>query len=115
MHEIAKYFLLTEIQEQCLNPVPATRSGPSRLTEHQTHVSVHASVAFQIKYPRNSHTKTHKNTHDGRGHLPSSGAARAARLLNEPRASDSIDLLTFTGLQLHAPRLIVLYGNSDWR
>eukprot|EP01048_Picozoa_sp_COSAG05_P029000 COSAG05_NODE_9303_length_633_cov_1.237828_2_plen_67_part_01 len=33
MHEIAKYFLLTEIQEQCLNPVPATRSGPSRLTE----------------------------------------------------------------------------------
>ena len=34
----------------------------------------------------------------------SSAAARAARLLNEPRASDSIDLLTFTGLQLHAPR-----------
>ena len=33
MHEIAKYFLLTEIQEQCLNPVPATRSAPSRPTE----------------------------------------------------------------------------------
>ena len=44
--------------------------------------------------------------HDGRGHLAAIfRAARAARLLNEPRASDSIDLLTFTGLQLHAPRL----------
>ena len=43
--------------------------------------------------------------HDGRGHLAAIfRAARAARLLNEPRASDSIDLLTFTGLQLHAPR-----------
>ena len=31
---------------------------------------------------------------------PGQGAAQAARLLNEPRASDSIDLLTFTGLQL---------------
>ena len=43
--------------------------------------------------------------HDGRGHLAAIfRAARAARLLNEPRASDSIDLLTFTGLQLHARR-----------
>ena len=43
--------------------------------------------------------------HDGRGHLAAIfRAARAARLLNEPRASDSTDLLTFTGLQLHAPR-----------
>ena len=33
MHEIAKYFILTGIQKQCLNPVPATRSGPSRPTE----------------------------------------------------------------------------------
>ena len=34
MHEIVKYLLFTEIQEQCLNPVPATRSGPSRPTEY---------------------------------------------------------------------------------
>ena len=33
MHEIVKYFILTENQEQCLNPVHATRSGPSRPTE----------------------------------------------------------------------------------
>ncbi len=45
--------------------------------------------------------------HDGRGHPAAIfRAARAARLLNEPRASNSIDLLTFTGLQLHAPRLL---------
>ena len=36
MHEIVKYLLFTEIQEQCLNPVPATRSGPSRPTEIAT-------------------------------------------------------------------------------
>ena len=33
MHEIVKYFILTENQEQCLNPVHATRSGPRRPTE----------------------------------------------------------------------------------
>ena len=60
--------------------------------------------------------------HDGRGHivlLPSSifRAARAARLLNEPRASDSIDLLhmTFTGLQLHAPRVKAAYPAQGGR
>ena len=45
--------------------------------------------------------------HDGRGHilLPSSAPRGPRGCLNEPRASDSTDLLTFTGLQLHARRL----------
>ena len=44
--------------------------------------------------------------HDGRGHpCCHLRAPRGPRgCLNEPRASDSTDLLTFTGLQLHAPR-----------
>ena len=28
MHEIVKYFILTEIQEQCLNPMPERLIGP---------------------------------------------------------------------------------------
>ena len=27
MHEVVKYFILTEIQEQCLNPVPERLIG----------------------------------------------------------------------------------------
>ena len=30
MHEIAKYVILTEIQEQCLNPMPEPLIGPGR-------------------------------------------------------------------------------------
>ena len=30
MHEIVKYFILTDIQEQCLNPMPEPLIGPGR-------------------------------------------------------------------------------------
>ena len=33
MHEIVKYFILTEIQEQCLNPMPEPLIGPGRPAE----------------------------------------------------------------------------------
>ena len=33
MHEIVKYFILTEIQEQCLNPMPERLIGPGRPAE----------------------------------------------------------------------------------
>ena len=34
MHEIVKYFILTEIQKQCLNPMPEPLIGPGRPAEH---------------------------------------------------------------------------------
>ena len=33
MHEIVKYFILTEIQKQCLNPMPEPLIGPGRPAE----------------------------------------------------------------------------------
>ena len=33
MHEIVKYFIFTEIQEQCLNPIPEPLIGPGRPAE----------------------------------------------------------------------------------
>ena len=35
MHEIVKYFILTEIQEQCLNPMPEPLIGPGRPAEQR--------------------------------------------------------------------------------
>ena len=52
MREIAKIFVLTEVQEQCLNPVPATRSGPSRPTE--LGVFVHIKKKTRAKRHRTS-------------------------------------------------------------
>ena len=36
MHEIVKYFILTEIQEQCLNPMPEPLIGPGRPAEYRS-------------------------------------------------------------------------------
>ena len=56
MHEIVKYFILTENQEQCLNPVHATRSGPSRHTMYCISDTMYrargtGSVHFQLSAP----------------------------------------------------------------
>ena len=46
MHEIVKYFILTEIHEQCLNPMPGRLIGPGRPAE-PTDRSGNADVAGQ--------------------------------------------------------------------
>ena len=55
MHEIVKYFILTEIQEQCLNPMPEPLIGPGRPAEY-THATAAAAMVStdhtkMVKWP----------------------------------------------------------------
>ena len=47
MHEIVKYFILTEIQKQCLNPMPERLIGPGRPAE-TTHYLLVGTVVFVV-------------------------------------------------------------------
>ena len=64
MHEIVKYFILTEIQEQCLNPMPERLIGPGRPAEPEEAGSRdHAGITLHSPelFLDALHVKNHQN------------------------------------------------------
>ena len=110
-----KYFILTEIQEQCLNPMPERLIGPGRLAE-QTDLSVVSDLSVVVSDLRSLsipgdetyHVQTAVHSVVTRG-APSISSAivehRTSRWATHETTMDKEEKVTQDGRPPHPPRI----------